>query len=46
MWNQKLFKSAAKAQAWMDANASRYQMTLIFIHDGYAVEYKKLLRVY
>lgn len=42
MWSYKPFKKHAAAQAWMDKNKHRYQCTLVFVHNGYAVEYKRL----
>lgn len=42
MWTLKKFKTETAARAWMDANTARYQMTLLFIHNGCAVEYRKL----
>jgi hypothetical protein len=42
MWNVKRFKTEKAARQWMDGNADRYQMLLVWIHNGCAVEYKRL----
>ena len=43
MWTIKKFKTASAMRAWMDKNAGRYQMTVIFIENGYALEYRALV---
>lgn len=44
-WSTKTFKSFAAMSEWMDKNKSKYQMRQIFINNGYAVEYKDLIKI-
>jgi len=46
MWNIKYFRTAAEQAKWMAAKADVYQMVVLFVNNGFAVEYKKLRRVY
>jgi len=47
MWNIKYFKTYEQAQKFMLRNnyKNRYRYELIFVENGYAVEYKKLLTI-
>ena len=45
MWTIKKFKTAADQAYWIAANAHRYQITPLFVNNGYAVEYKKLRKL-
>jgi hypothetical protein len=42
MWKVKRFKTQAEKDAWIKANGDRVQFTTLFVHNGYAVEYKPL----
>lgn len=46
MWKIKRFKTLDKQRDWIAKNNHRYQITVLFINNGYGVEYKKLRRVY
>ena len=46
MWSVKKFKSAHDQANWIGANQHRFQIVVMYINNGYAVEYKKLRRVY
>lgn len=45
MWQVKKFKSAATQAAWIAKNEHRYQMVVLFVNNGFAVEYRKLRRI-
>ena len=45
MWETKLFKSFKQQEEWIEANKKRYQISRIFVNDGYAVEYKPLTQI-
>lgn len=40
MWKTKKFKTESAAREWMEDHEDRYVMQLIFIENGFAVEYK------
>lgn len=42
MWNVKKFKSAHDQANWIGANQHRFQIVVLYVNNGYAVEYKKL----
>jgi hypothetical protein len=42
MWTIKSFKSQELMNAWIDKNKSKVQYNIIYINNGYGVEYKKL----
>lgn len=46
MWQTKHFKTEAAQEAWIERNEGRFQITRLFVNNGYAVEYRKLRRVY
>jgi hypothetical protein len=48
MWEIKYFKEYELAKKFMLRNnyKNRYRYELIFVDNGYAVEYKKLQRIY
>ncbi len=43
MWNVKHFKTFAAQSKWIAANEHRYQIVRIFVNNGYAVEWRKLV---
>lgn len=45
MWQTKHFKSFKQQEEWIEANKNRYQISRIFVNNGYAVEYKLLIRI-
>ena len=46
MWNTKFFNTLEGANKFINKNDRKYQSQLIFIHNGFAVEYKKLNTIY
>lgn len=42
MWRVRKFQSFAAQERWRTANAHRYQIVVIYINNGYAVEYRPL----
>lgn len=45
MWKIRYFKKEESANKFMNDNRHKYQSVLIFVHNGYAVEYKPLIRI-
>jgi len=45
MWKFKKFTSAEAQNAWIDRNKHRYQITVLFINNGYGVEYRQLVHI-
>lgn len=45
MWNTKFFKSEAQMNKWIEQNKKYYKIDVIFVNNGYAVEYKELKNV-
>ncbi len=46
MWTIKCFKTAHEQANWIGANQHRFQIVPLFVNNGFAVEFKKLRRVY
>jgi hypothetical protein len=46
MWTVKHFPNATAQQRWIGANEHRYQITVLFVNNGYAVEWRALRRAY
>jgi hypothetical protein len=46
MWTTKHFKSQDAMDAWIEKNSHKYQITILYVNNGYALEYKKLRIVY
>ena len=46
MWQTKVFKTVEARQKWIDKNKGKYwiEPVLVVIHNGYAVEYKPLVK--
>ena len=42
MWTTKTFPSFTAQSNWIERNEHRYQITVLYVNNGYAVEYKKL----
>jgi len=45
MWKIKYFKSEQKAKQWINDNCHKYQSQLIFVNNGFNVEYRKLIKM-
>ena len=45
MWTQKTWKleQLKEYRAWIEANRHKYRIVELFVNNGWAVEYKKLL---
>ena len=46
MWITKVFKTQKNMQNFINKNKGKIQYTEIFINNGYAIEYRKLIKVY
>ncbi len=46
MWKTKFFNDLESANKFISINSNKYQTQLIFVHNGFAVEYKKLKTIY
>ena len=42
MWEYKEFKTEQDRENWILSNRLKYQIEVIYINNGYAVEYRKL----
>jgi hypothetical protein len=42
MWQTKYFKNLEAMNTWIEKNEHRYQITRLFVNNGYALEYKKM----
>jgi hypothetical protein len=45
MWQTKFFKTLEQQEAWIAKNEHRYQIDIIIVNNGYAVEYRKLRKI-
>lgn len=45
MWEVKEFKSAKAQNVWVAKNSGRYQITPLFVNNGFAVEYRPLVKI-
>jgi hypothetical protein len=46
MWQIKRFKTQNAQRAWLQRNYQRIEWREIFVNNAYAIEYRKLRRVY
>lgn len=46
MWKIKEFKTREEMQKFIDKNKNKIQYQEIFINNSYAIEYKKLVKIY
>ncbi len=46
MWRIKEFKTQEEMKNFINKNGKKMQWHEIFINNGYAIEYKRLLRIY
>lgn len=46
MWKIRRFERYSDALEWMDRNRRRYQCEMVFLNDGYGVEYRRLKKVF
>ena len=42
MWEYKEFNSYTEQQRWIIDNENKYQIDIVFIENGFCVEYRKL----
>lgn len=42
MWQTKYFTTQAKRDNWINKNSKKYLIDIIFVNNGFAIEYKKL----
>lgn len=45
MWQTKFFKTFEQQKSWIAKNEHRYQIDVILVSNGYAVEYRKLRKI-
>lgn len=45
MWNIKEFKTREEFNKFWTKNKNKYQMVEVFINNGYAIEYKPLMKI-
>ena len=45
MWQTKIFKTEKSRNNWIEKNKNKYRIDLIFINNGYGIEYKKLVKI-
>jgi len=46
MWQLRTFKTKELMQKFINKNKGKIQYQEVFINNGYAIEYKKLIRIY
>ncbi len=46
MWKTKFFKTYESANKFISINQNKFQTQLLFIENGFAVEYKELKTIY
>lgn len=46
MWLTKFFKSESALQHFILKNTGKIQYSIIYINNGYGIEYRKLRKVY
>lgn len=44
-WKTKTFKTRALMDAWVEKNKHKYQMSEVFINNGFGMDYKPLLKI-
>lgn len=45
MWQFKKFKTIEARNIWIEKNKSKYRIDIVFVNNGYGVEYKKLIKL-
>jgi hypothetical protein len=45
MWRIKTFKTSERMYKWIAANKHKIQHEILFVNNGYAVEYKPLRKI-
>jgi hypothetical protein len=45
MWKTKIFKTVELRNKWIEKNKNKYRIDIIFINNGYGIEYKKLVEI-
>jgi hypothetical protein len=46
MWQAKTFKTHEAMETFIQKHKSKIQYQEVFINNGYAIEYRKLIKVY
>jgi hypothetical protein len=46
MWITKTFETKKQLDNWIARNKNKYRYEIIFINNGYGVEYKELYNIY
>tara|TARA_R110000824_G_scaffold65732_3_gene171041 strand:+ start:624 stop:767 length:144 start_codon:yes stop_codon:yes gene_type:complete len=46
MWKTKYFTTESLAREWIRQNTLDYQMELIFVANGYGVQYKDMRKIW
>ena len=44
-WKKRYFKTLKDQNEWIEKNKNKYRIDLIFINNGYGIEYKKLVKI-
>jgi len=44
-WQTKTFKTKEAQQKWIDKNSTNYQIVEVFVNNGYAVDYRSLIKL-
>lgn len=44
-WKIKTFKTKEQRDAWIEKNFHKYRIEIIFVNNGYAVDYKDLIKI-
>ena len=45
MWITKVFKTEKLRNNWIEKNKNKYRIDIIFVNNGYGIEYKKLIKI-
>ena len=46
MWQTKTFKTKQAMDKFIETNAGKIQYVVIYVNNGYGIEYRKLRKVY
>jgi len=46
MWQTKIFKTKTALQRWICEKSHRYQWDMIYVNNGWGVEYRKLKKIH
>lgn len=45
MWMTKTFRTEQLRKKWIERNKNKYRIDIIFVNNGYGIEYKKLVKI-